>query len=89
MTWPTVEAREAVPCTRVCSDSGRGMRHTSGCDEHRDAILAALAPHVTALVRAERADAWEEGYDVGHRYARRVLPPDESDANPYAEAPDA
>ena len=43
------------------------------------------APHVAALVRAERADAWEEGYDVGHRYARRVLPPDESDANPYAE----
>ena len=66
-TWPTDEAREAVPCTRVCDDSGRrmhGMRHTSGCAEHRSAVLAALAPHVAALVRAERAAALRDAADA-------------------------
>ena len=81
MTWPTDEAREAV-------DRAIGAWSIDDAEdrEHQtDTILAALTPHVAALVRAERADAWEEGYDVGHRYARGVLPPDESDANPYAE----
>ena len=83
--WPTDEAREAVDRT-----IGAWSLDDAEDREHQiDTILAALAPHVAALVRAERAAAWEEGYDVGHRYARRVLPPDESDANPYAEAPDA
>ena len=82
MTWPTEQAREAVAQVRELRFGlAFGLPGDVSPDVVHDAILAALA----ALVRAERADAWEEGYDVGHRYARGVLPPDESDANPYTE----
>ena len=73
MTWPTDEAREAVrqALTMTVEDvhvvivdrDGTTSGATSvGIDAEgfADAVLAALAPHVAALVRAERAAALRE-----------------------------
>ena len=86
-TWPTDEAREAVrqALTVTIEDvhvvivdrDGTTSGATSvGIDAEgfADAVLAALAPHVAALVRAERAAAWDEGFDAGHQAARAVNP---------------
>ena len=65
--WPTDEAREAVThmsCVNIGCPGPHDPRH--GPDGPRiarkkaDRILAALAPHVAALVRAERAAALRE-----------------------------
>ena len=64
MTWPTDEAREAVRDELAHTTIGAGYYSTAvGIDEARDMadeVLAALAPHVAALVRAERAAALRE-----------------------------
>ena len=67
MTWPTDEAREAVR-EALAVEVTVGFRDEAGDDAYQwgvmdlddrsalaDAVLAALAPRVAALVRAERA----------------------------------
>ena len=84
--WPTDAEREAVRET-LAVEITVGFRDEAGDDAYQwgvmdsddrsalaDAALAALAPHVAALVRAERAAAWDEGFDAGHQAARAVNP---------------
>ena len=86
MTWPTDEAREAVrqALTMTVEDvhvvivdrDGTTSGGTSvGIDAEgfADAALDALAPHVAALVRAERAAALREA--VGDPAITAYLPP--------------
>ena len=82
--WPTEEAREAVTkaLTVTIEDvhvvivdrDGTTSGGTSvGIDAEgfADTVLAALAPHVAALVRAERAAAWDEGVATALDHAVR------------------
>ena len=96
--WPTEEAREAVThmsCVNIGCPGPHDPRH--GPDGPRiarkkaDRILDALAPHVAALVRAERAAAWDEGAEAALDHAVRnadgiTLRLDRP--NPYAADPE-
>ena len=68
MTWPTDEEREAVRDELAHTTIGAGYYSTAvSIDEARDMadeVLAALAPHVAALVRAERAAALRDARDA-------------------------
>ena len=92
MTWPTEQAREAVQhmsCVWLDCPGPHDPRH--GPDGPRiarkkaDRILSALAPHVAALVRAERAAAWEEGVQAGFAEGGDPLGTPSLLHNPYAE----